>query len=224
MQANLRRLDGAANDIANVNSIGFRGEFARGQAGALISTGNPLDLALEGDAWFRVASWNGSAFGEVLYTRAGNFHRDANGSVVTSDGRYAIGYALDAAGKPTQVETPIKLPQGTVSFSVGEDGIVTATDAPGQTTKVAALSLARFANPGGLSPAGSGLYRATGDSGPEQAGAFGGIASGALETSNVDLAGSIVDTFVAKNGFTASARVFDTASSVLEELVRLGRR
>lgn len=224
MQANLRRLDRAAGDIANVNSIGYRAEGARGLAGAFFSTGNPLDLAIAGDSWFRVASWNGSSFGEVLYTRAGNFHRDANGSVVTADGRYLIGYALDSTGRPTMTEVPIKIPPNAVSFSIGQDGIVSATDASGQTTQIAAVSLARFTNPDGLEAAGGGLYRATGNSGAAQAGAFGDIVPGTLEDSNVDLAGSIVDTFVAKSAFTASARTFDTAADVLDELVRLGRR
>jgi flagellar hook protein FlgE len=45
-----------------------------------------------------------------------------------------------------------------------------------------------------------------------------------LETSNVDLAGSIVDTFVAQSAFTASARTFDAAAELLDELARLGQR
>jgi flagellar hook protein FlgE len=224
MQTNLHRVDRTAADLANLNSTGYRAEGVRGQAGALLSTGNPLDLALTGDGWFRVASFNGSSFGETLYTRAGDFHLDGSGSLVTAGGRYVVGYALDASGKPTATEAPLRMPSGTVSVSVGEDGVVTAVDAQGSATRVGALAIARFANPDGLEAAGGGLYRATGASGAEQAGGFGGIEAGVLETSNVHLAGSLVDTFVAKSAFTASARTFDAAAELLDELARLGQR
>jgi len=224
MQANVRRFDRTAANIANVNSVGYRAEGSRGLAGTFLSTGNPLDLAVQRDGWFRVASYNGSSFGEIMYTRAGDFHLDASGSLVAADGRYVIGYALDATGRPTVTEIPLQMPSGTASVTIGDDGVVTALDAQGNATRVGAISLARFSNPDGLEAAGGGLYRATSAAGAEQTGAFGGIESGVLETSNVDLASSIVDTFVANAGFTASTRTFDTAAEMLGELARLGER
>jgi flagellar hook protein FlgE len=223
-----RAVDRAAADLANIGSLGYRAPEHRERPGAVLTTGNPLDLAVQGDGWFRVASFNGSAFGEVLYTRAGDFHRDGNGHVVAADGRYVIGYALDSTGRPTVNEVPIRIPDGTTSVSVGPDGVVTATDATGATTRIAAISLARFPNVEGLEAAGGGLYRASPNSGPALtgtagSGAFGELATGAVEASNVDAAETIVDLLVARHGFSASVAAFETADDLLDDLVRLGR-
>ena len=122
-------LDVTANDIANVNTIGYKAErtsfkdalsqMQRGasaptatlggtdaaqiglgvqlngidnlmQSGAIQSTGNPLDLAVQGDGFFRVGGvqWSGAAWttsGTVGYTRAGNFSLDQSGNLVTQD-------------------------------------------------------------------------------------------------------------------------------------------
>jgi flagellar hook protein FlgE len=228
LQTNLRLLDRAAGDVANVSTTGYRSATDRTRGGALLTTQNPLALAVQGNGWFRVALHNGSMFGEVIYTRSGDFHRDANGMVVTADGRYVIGYALDSTGRPTMTEIPIRIPDDTVAVTVGADGIVRATDGHGSQTALAAVSLARFPNTDGLAQAGSGLFRTTNASGPELAGAPGAdgrgeLVSGFLEMSNVDLTGSIVDTILASQGFAASAATFRTANDVVDELVRLGR-
>jgi flagellar hook protein FlgE len=194
-----------------------------------MSTGSPLDLAIQGNGWFRVAAHNGATFGEVLYSRAGSFHRDAQGKVATADGRYLIGYTLDSTGKPTSTETLIEIPANGTSISVSADGVVRSTDAGGTTATIGAASLARFPDAGGLEPAGSGLYRASGASGPELAGipgsgGIGPLAVGSLESSNVDLADSIIDSILGRHAFAASARTFTSADELLEEIVRLGRR
>ncbi len=71
-------------------------------AGAIQSTGNPTDLAVQGNGWFRVSS-DGTNFGagSISYTRAGNFNRDANGDLVTPDGQYLVGSsAANGQGNP----------------------------------------------------------------------------------------------------------------------------
>jgi flagellar hook protein FlgE len=223
-----RAVDRAATDVANIGSVGYRAPEHRERPGAIVTTGNPLDLAVQGDGWFRVASFNGSAFGEILYTRAGDFHRDGNGHIVAADGRYVVGYALDSTGRPTLVEVPIRIPHDATSVSVGRDGIVSATDASGTTTKLAAISLARFPNVEGLEAAGGGHYRASPNSGPALTGTagsglFGELATGAVEASNVDAAEAIVDMLVGRHGFSASVAAFETADDLLDDLVRLGR-
>jgi len=225
VQSGRRTLDRAAADVANVNTVGYRAAGHREPQGAIASTGNPLDVAVEGDGWFRVALHNGQVFGEILYTRAGDFHRDAEGYVVTGDGRYVVGLALDASGQPTATETRIQIPPSAVAVAIGADGTVSATDAAGVTTRLAAISLARFPNPEGLEAAGSGLYRASPNSGAEQTGppgtgGLGAVAAGALETSNVDLSESIVQTLLARSAVAASARTLAVADDVLDELIR----
>jgi flagellar hook protein FlgE len=218
------RLDRAASDVANASTVGYRAAGARSRPGALVETGNPLDLAIAGDGWFRLASHDGTSFGEVLYTRAGDFHRDARGFVVARDDRYLVGYALDAHGAPTGAETRIQLPPDAVAVAVGADGIVRAHDSSGGTGAIAAVSVARFANADGLEAAGGGSFRATAASGAELAGAPGShglglLAPAALERSNVDLADALVQTVLARHEVAASARSLTAADALLGSLV-----
>jgi len=91
-----------------VNNFGLLGgdRLDMGQ-GALTTTGNPLDLAVEGEGFFEVQTPNG-----LRFTRDGGFHRSPSGQLVTQAG----GAVLSAAGKP------IQLPPGDVT--VGSDGVV----------------------------------------------------------------------------------------------------
>jgi flagellar basal-body rod protein FlgF/flagellar basal-body rod protein FlgG len=75
--------------------------------GALTATGNPLDLAIEGEGFFQVQTANG-----IRYTRDGGFHRSPTGQLITQAGEPV----LSTAG------LPIQLPPGEVT--VGSDGVV----------------------------------------------------------------------------------------------------
>jgi flagellar basal-body rod protein FlgF/flagellar basal-body rod protein FlgG len=91
-----------------VNNFGLLGgdRLDMGQ-GALTATGNPLDLAVEGEGFFQVQTPNG-----LRYTRDGGFHRSPNGQLLTHAGEAV----LSVAGKP------IQLPPGDVA--VGTDGAI----------------------------------------------------------------------------------------------------
>jgi flagellar basal-body rod protein FlgF/flagellar basal-body rod protein FlgG len=139
--ARTQELDLAANNLANANTSGFRGErvsfktqmmtassnaFTRvvnsfgvlGSArtdfsqGSAQRTGNPLDLALEGQGFFAVQASTG-----VQYTRNGNFHLTATGALVTAQGLPVLGS-----------NGPITLPQGDAEISssgvISVDGAV----------------------------------------------------------------------------------------------------
>src|SRR5260370_4438736 len=103
-----------------VNNYGLVGgdRLNLGQ-GALQTTGNPLDLAVEGQGFFAVATAQG-----VRYTRDGSFHRSQAGMLVTS------------AGEPVLSTTgqPIPIPPGEVS--VGANGVVSVASAAGATVGV----------------------------------------------------------------------------------------
>lgn len=229
IRANALALDRAAGDIANANTPGYRGGRAGDRPGAVLATASPLDLAVNGAGWFRIASSGAGGLGEIVYSRAGAFHRDAQGRVATADGRVLVGYALDADGRSTGEERPIEIPGDAIAVGVSADGVVSATRADGSTTRLGAVSLSRFPNAGGLDPVGGGAYRATTASGAPIDGTagsagFGPLLSGTLESSNVDLAESVVDSLLARTGVAASAGTVRTADDVLGELVRLGRR
>src|SRR5246500_429680 len=89
------------------------------------STGNPLDLTIQGQGFFQVLLPDG----QTAYTRAGSFHLDGQGNLVTQDGN--------------PVQPSINIPSGATSVTVGSDGTVSVT-LPGQTAaqQVGTLQLA----------------------------------------------------------------------------------
>jgi flagellar hook protein FlgE len=267
-------LDVTSNDIANVNTLGFKSQrttfkdslsqLQRGgsapnaqqggsnaiqvglgvqlasidnnmQTGAMQTTGNPLDVALQGEGWFRVTSGNPpapaagvynpaiGAGNTVQYTRAGNFTRNQEGYLVTQDGQYVIGRST-----ATGADAYINIPNGATNMSVGQDGAITF-DAPNGGGRVTAgyLSLAKFANEGGLERVSSNRWAASNSSGTEAVGLPGGgyglTNSGAVEMSNVDLAQEFTNMITAQRGFQANSRVISAADQMLQDLVNLNR-
>jgi flagellar hook protein FlgE len=254
-------LDIAANDIANVNTVGFKGERAsfkdalsqlqRGAsgpstnlggtnalqvglgvqlasidkvmgAGGIQQTGNPLDLAIQGDGFFRVAEGDGGTGlgADRLYTRAGNFTLDSDANLVTQDGMFVVGYAF-AAGVLTTTETRITVPAGGVG--VGDDAV-------GTLQKLAQITLAKFPNEAGLERVSGNRFRESNNSGPEVVGVpgdvavgTGSLAPGAVEMSNVDLAQEFTTMITAQRGFQANSRVISATDEMLQQLVNLGR-
>jgi flagellar basal body rod protein FlgG len=82
LQTEERRFNGAARDIANATTPGYKPAGASAGQGALVATGSPLDLAIVGGGYFRVIRGDGS----VAYTRNGAFRTDAQGRLVTGSG------------------------------------------------------------------------------------------------------------------------------------------
>ena len=186
-------LDATANNIANATTTGFHGDrvtfrealsAARSpdvatvgagtaridsQAGALLPTENPLDLALEGAGYFGVATPNGAR-----YTRAGNFQLDAARNLVSSDG-----FAVRGEGG-----APISVPAEAVQVAVAADGTVSADGAT-----IGKLELVRFA-PAQVKREGGSLFSATGR---PIAGDAPKVRSGMLEASNVNVVRGVVD-------------------------------
>ena len=199
------------------------------QGGAIQSTGNNLDAAIQGDGYFSVSTFSGGAFGAPLYTRAGTFTRDSAGNLTTPDGYYVIGHTLTAGGVPTATETQINIPTTAKSFSIGSDGIVSAVDAAGVVTKIASISLAKFPNDAGLERVSGSRFRATANSGAEVSGdagdtnGLGTLSPGSVEMSNVDLAQEFTSMITAQRGFQANSRVITTSDEMLQEVVNLKR-
>ena len=276
LHAHQTMLDVTANDISNVNTVGYKsstvsfkdalsqlesGASAPGTslggtnaqqiglgvqigsisnnmgAGAIQSTGNPLDLAIQGDGFFRVApiATPGAppTFGTVEYTRAGNFTTDANGNLVTQDGNYVIGHLATAQGPPPvfgATDSNLQIPAGATSVSIGQDGVVSYIDAAtGSTMTLGQITLATFPNESGLESVGSTKFEQSPNSGapivgtPGDTNGLGTLASGSLEMSNVDLAGEFTEMIEAQRGFEANGRIISTADQMLQDLVNLGK-
>lgn len=115
-----------------------------------------------------------------------------------------------------------------VSFSIGKDGTVSGQFDNGSVQTLGRVALAEFANPVGLNKVGSNMLAESPNSGTAQIGApgtgsRGKIASGFLESSNVDLSSEFTEMIVAQRGFQANSRIITVADQVLQELVQLTR-
>ncbi len=193
LRTQTQALDVLANNLANVNTVGYRGqeptfhsllESTQGGAGALNrvindfnvlgggsldlsagniqQTGNPLDLALEGNGFFAVKTRAGT-----LYTRNGNFQASAQNQLTTSEGDLVLG----EQGKP------IRLPSGVIAIST--DGTLSVDGAvAGQ------LRLVEFAPGTQLEPAGTSYYAAPETAAHPATGTY--VRQGMLEASNVN--------------------------------------
>jgi flagellar hook protein FlgE len=261
-------LDVTANDIANVNTLGFKAnrvtfkdslsQLQRGGAaqtpgqggqnpaqvglgvslasidttmggGALQTTGNVLDVAIQGEGWFRVGLGTPPAVpGQFEYTRAGNFSRNDAGYLVTADGYYVVGRTVAGGG----VDTLINIPATATNVAIAQDGSVSYVPGGGGPRVVAGyISLAKFANEPGLqrasgnrwleSPASGGAV--VGTPGINGADTFGVTVAGTIEMSNVDLATEFTDMITAQRGFQANSRVIGAADEMLTELVNMKR-
>ena len=125
-------------------------------------------------------------------------------------------------------EDPINIPPEAKSINVQKDGTVNYVDEDGNTQEAGRIALALFSNPGGLEKIGGNLFLDTNNAGlaglvnAESAGAA-SIASGALEMSNVDLAEEFTEMITAQRGFQANTRIIITSDEILQELVNLKR-
>ncbi|WP_148575480.1 flagellar hook protein FlgE [Nocardioides caldifontis] len=273
LRVNQTMLDVTGNNIANANTIGFKGsttvfqdtlsQMLTGAAGANANTGgtNPLqvglgvqlaatstnfnqgsaqttgratDLMIQGDGFFVVRQG-----GENLYTRAGSFTFDEEGTLVTPTGNRVQGYLLDAAGNATGGLVDIQLddanavpavPAGVemTSYNIGGDGKIRGIYSDGVQRELCQLALADFSNPMGLEKVGETSFRESANSGNPELGVAGegrrgNLMGGALEMSNVDLAAEFTNLILAQRGFQASSRVITTSDQVLEDLVNIKR-
>ncbi len=248
MIAQQYNMDTISNNLANVDTAGFKNNLARFQdliyqqlqapgapigpsivpvgqqvglgvkvsssekiftQGSLQSTGNNLDVAIEGDGFFQVTLPDGT----TAYTRDGGFKEDANGSLVTSDGYF--------------LQPQITIPQNALSVQVGETGIVTA-QVPGtsQPEQLGQITLARFVNNAGLNPTGQNLYLQSAASGPPivtQPGLNGAgvLQDGYIENSNVQMVNEIVNMIVAQRAYEANSKAIGSADQMLQTAINI---
>lgn len=182
--------------------------------GASQVTGRATDVAIQGDGFFTVQDTAGTEF----YTRAGSFGVDNDGNLVNAQGLRVTGVDGNA----------IRIQADATDISVGPDGTVLGKVA-GVPTEQGQIQLALFANPGGLARVGNGLFEAGPAAGaavygtPGDNQGLGGLQSGTLEMSNVDLAQEFTNLILAQRGFQANGRTISASDELLQALVNLGR-
>ncbi len=114
------------------------------------------------------------------------------------------------------------------SFTIGEDGVVRGAFSNGVARTLGQLRLARFSNPAGLEQRGQNMFAVGANSGLPVEGNPGqnGIAtlvSGAVELSNTDIGGNLIDLVLATTQYRGNTRVITAAQQLLEELLNLRR-
>ena len=221
-------MDQIANNLANVNTAGFKGEtmlftdyvarirtdrsaFRDSVAftedfgavrdlneGAFTPTGNSLDVAIHGDGYFMVEAEDGSRF----YTRNGHFKVNADGQMATTSGEILL----------SQAEQPVILAPTESEISIASDGTVSTENGV-----IGRLMVVNFANPRGLKRAGNGLY----DAGDQTADpvARARISQGVLEGSNVQPITEMTRMIDVQRAYEASLKMIESEHSRINRAI-----
>jgi flagellar basal-body rod protein FlgG len=223
MTAQQQRMDTLANDVANVNTTGYKhtrvafrdllytqdragvvssgaGAAAtpvgRGFAqGALRETGSKLDVAIEGDGFLQVRR----ADGTMALTRDGSLRVDPNGRLTTQRGEL--------------LQPAITLPAGTnaADVSIAADGTVSAAN-----RQLGRIQLVTVRAPQALESAGESLFVANAASGAAQALPTGRLVQGALESSNVDIADAMTQMIESQRSFQMASKAVQMQDQILQ--------
>ena len=225
----MRDLDVTSNNLANVNTAGYKSSRANFQEmlnqqlkegnqlrgtqmltsqGTLKETTSSLDWAIQGEGFFSVTLPDGT----VGYTRDGQLTLDAERNLVT-----ASGYPLVWDGT---------IPEGTVNISVSADGTVSGQDAAGANVDLGTVGLTRFPNPSGLTSFGDNVWLESDASGAAQAGApgdenFGTLSSFRVEQSNVELSQELTHLITLQRSFSMSLKAFEQTDSMISQAINL---
>ncbi|MGO7115501.1 flagellar hook protein FlgE [Rhizobium leguminosarum] len=163
--------------------------------------------------------------GKMLTGGAVNIADTVTGQTIAMDfsGFTQLGADFSGTGTPNgQAATPVK------DVTVDSDGIVYAKYEDGSTKPLYRIPLANVASPDKLTLMSGNVYSANGQSGVTvtgfpQTNGLGTIKSGALEGSNVDLAGELTEMIESQRSYTANSKVFQTGSDIMDVLVNLKR-
>ena len=177
--------------------------------GDFLNTNNELDIAIEGNGFFRVRQANGM----VVYTRAGSFKLNSEGTIVNAEGR--------------PLDPPIKVPSETVQIRIDQDGAVKALQPDDvEPVDVGQIELSRFVNPAGLKAIGPNLFESTVASGPPIEGiageeGMGRMAQGMLESSNVAVVEEMIDLIATQRAYEINSKVIQSTDQMLALLAQL---
>ena len=223
--AQMLSLDATANNLANANTPGYKGDaavfrehlmtavkggrsvkemrftaidaFAHDYApGAITTTGRPLDAAIQGDGFFAVKTDQGER-----YTRAGSFNLTQKGELVMAGGARVV----DEQGRPITVPTDAK------SVRISADGSLDIDGQPGSR-----LKLVKFANQSALEKEGNILFKTTQTSGPAR------VAPVELETEAVE--GGNTSVVLGMTSMVTTTRTFDAIEKVIDAFSEADRR
>ncbi|MFD1106809.1 flagellar basal body rod protein FlgF [Sphingobium olei] len=224
MRGAMARQASVANNLANVNTVGFRAEIAnaetrwiqgdtfdtRAQAseqviaadmaqGAVTATGNSLDVAMDGDALLSVQAADGSE----AYTRRGDLRVTDSGLLTTGEGLAVLGEG-----------GPIVLPQMD-SISIAQDGSIWGVPQGGDPANPQQVDKLKLVNAAGSSIAKGkdGLFREV-NGGALPSDPLATVTSGSLEGSNVNATAALIQMIEASRAYETQVKMIDTAKQL----------
>ena len=178
--------------------------------GSFLATDNPLDLVIQGRGFFQVRR----PTGDIAYTRAGSFHLDRDGSLVTSDG--------------DPIEPQITIPPDAQSITIAPDGTVSYSQTGQSAVQQAGqIQLANFQNPAGLNSIGRNLFTQTDAAGdptvanPGGTEGLGSLLQGSVEQSNVSVVDEFISLITAQRAYEANSKVVKAADEMYQQVNNL---
>ncbi|WP_417518206.1 flagellar basal body rod protein FlgF [Marinobacter sp.] len=224
-----------ANNLANVSTTGFKKDFAQARsmpvfgehhptrayamaerpgtdlsAGALMQTGRKMDVAIEGEGWLAIQN----NLGEEVFTRSGSLQIDVNGMVRLASGEMVLGNG-----------GPVALPPFD-NVQVGADGTVSIVPVGGPPDQLVEVDRLKLVNPPpeALEKGLDGFIRRKADQaigGAEPADAALRVASGFLESSNVNAVEEMISNLQLSRQYEMQVKVMSTANENSEAAARL---
>jgi len=244
MEAQQRKIDTTANNIANVNTTGFkssRAEFQElltqqirpaGQGGGPVGVDVGLGVktaatsrsftqgALEATENPLDVAIEGAGFFQVQSPQGDQLFSRAGNFKVNGEGELVTADGM-------QLVPSIVIPQDATGVSIERDGIVSVT-LPGDTqpVEVGRLELATFTNPAGMKSLGRNLFAQTQASGQPQLAVpgeqgTGELSQGFLEGSNVEIVTEMIDMIVSQRAYEINSKVIQTADEMLRSVTNL---
>jgi len=243
LDAQQTRMAVISNNLANVNSTGFKRSRAVfedllyqnvRQVGSQSSQDTTLPSGLSLGTGVRTVATE-KLFTQGNVTQTGNSLDIAiegrgffqilqpDGTVAyTRDGSFQLnsqGQIVNSSGYVLQ--PGLTIPNSTKSISIGQDGIVSVVTAASATpTQVGTIQLADFVNPAGLQPVGKNLFTETAASGSPQAGnaglnGLGTLAQSSLESSNVNVVEELVNMIETQRAYEMNSKAIQTSDQML---------
>ena len=249
LDAQQTRMEVVSNNIANVNTTGFKRERAVfedllyqniSQVGANSTQDTQLPSGFSIGTGVRVVATE-KLHSQGKLTNTGNTFDMAvqgkgffqilmpDGSLAyTRDGSFQVnqdGQLVTATGY--QVQPAISVPEGALSVTIGSDGTVSAL-LPGSNaaTQIGSVQLTNFINPAGLQPIGQNLLLESGASGAPQTGTpglngLGTLTQGSVESSNVNIAEELVNMIETQRAYEMNSKAIQTSDQMLQRLSQL---
>jgi len=248
MHAQQMMVDVTANNLANINTTGFKRSQIDFQdllyvklreAGAEVASGMKSPSGLELGSGVRAASTVKVFTPGELVNTGRNLDLAILGdgflqvSLPSGETRYTRDGALQTNADGQLVtatgyimEPAITIPTDAVAIDIGKDGSVNVTTASGTQSVVGTIQLARFPNPSGLSSEGDNLLAETEASGSPTTGTagengFGNLQAGFLEKSNVQMVTELVNLITAQRAYEVSSRAIKTGDDMLRNAIQI---